>query len=271
MIVLLAGVSHYTTRSKGNRRKAINYTEIDDDDCFEDVDDDLDPDWDGSRKTKQALKAAGEEMSSSSSSSEDETTQQAAVDIEPEFVNYDWVESDISETEVLNYEDDDDSLPEDDATPISYFKLFFDDELIQLITDQTNLYSSQQGHALNVTPQEINDFLSIMIYMGIMTAPSYHDYWNTITRVPQVASIMTRKRFIEIKANLHFTDNSKRNENDKDCLRAIRPIYENLQKKCQNLKQCETKFSIDEAMVATKSKKWGLFDNILKASLISGG
>ena len=57
-------------------------------------------------------------------------------------------------------------------SPILYFKQFFDDELIQTITDETNLYSVQiTGKCINTTSKEIEKFLGILIFSNLLKFP----------------------------------------------------------------------------------------------------
>lgn len=62
---------------------------------------------------------------------------------------------------------------------IEYFLMFFSPDLFHLIVENTNLYAVQQtGKLVNVSEQDINDFISILIIMGIIDLPAYTDYWK---------------------------------------------------------------------------------------------
>ncbi|KAK3931897.1 LOW QUALITY PROTEIN: PiggyBac transposable element-derived protein 3 [Frankliniella fusca] len=172
----------------------------------------------------------------------------------------------FSDEDVIQWEDGDIPLNErpcpsfDDPTellePIDYFQYYWDDEIFQYIADQTNLYSVQQdGKSMDVTKKEIQIFLGIWIFMGLCKLPSYEDYWNGLTRVPQVADLMPLKRYEKIRSRLHLADNSQDFKEDK--LFKVRPLLTHILNKCRSLEQKENKFSIDESMTLYKGKKAG--------------
>lgn len=141
--------------------------------------------------------------------------------------------------------------------PVDYFNFFFDDEILQLIVDQTNLYSVQQeSQSLNLSVDELKAFIGIFIYMGICTLPSIADYWAQDTRVIQVAGIMTRTRFQRIRSHLHFHDNNSVSPDERDRFIKIRPLLAHIRKKCEELEQ-ENEVSVDECMVGYKGKMAG--------------
>ncbi|KAF9807340.1 hypothetical protein SFRURICE_007055 [Spodoptera frugiperda] len=110
----------------------------------------------------------------------------------------------IEEGEDDNYID----LPEDDS-PLSFFHLFFSQDILTNIVEQTNLYSVQQtGKSIQLTDEEFRDFLAIHVLMGIVVMPSYLDYWSEKFRYGNVADIMSLKRYQLIRRYLHFVDNT---------------------------------------------------------------
>ncbi len=68
--------------------------------------------------------------------------------------------------------------------------------------ESTDLYASQREQTLNVSYEEIEQYIGVLLYMGVFTAPDYRLYWNTTFHVPTVADIFSRKRFDAIKSNL---------------------------------------------------------------------
>ena len=87
-------------------------------------------------------------------------------------------------------------------SPIDYFYQFLNKSMIKKIMESTNLYASQREQTLNVSYEEIEQYIGVLLYMGVFTAPDYRLYWNTTTHVPTVADIFSRKRFDAIKSNL---------------------------------------------------------------------
>lgn len=61
-------------------------------------------------------------------------------------------------------------MPDQLSSPCSYFTRFFDEELFQLIAEQTNLYSCQlRGTSINTNPDEVRSFMKLV--MGIVKMP----------------------------------------------------------------------------------------------------
>ncbi|CAK1593995.1 unnamed protein product [Parnassius mnemosyne] len=110
----------------------------------------------------------------------------------------------------------------EEKSPIEYFRLFFSDDIISLIVQQTNLYSTQlNGNSKNITEEDIKDFLAILVYMSVNKLPAYTDYWAKLTRCDKVADIITLKKFQLLRRYLHFNDNWK---DDGDRYYKVRPV-----------------------------------------------
>ena len=64
--------------------------------------------------------------------------------------------------------------PDESYTPTQYFFQFLTEEAIQLMVDNTNLYSMQKtGKSVNVTVEEMKSFIGMQIVMGIVRMPRY--------------------------------------------------------------------------------------------------
>ena len=162
---------------------------------------------------------------------------------------------------------------ERDKTPLKYFKEFFDNELIELLVDQTNLYSMQcNDKSINVDCDEMEQYLGILITMSIVKLPQARMYWSHETRIPLVADVMSVNRFEKIRQFLHFNDNNtalEKDHPDHDKLFKVRPVIESVLSKCKEIPQEET-HSIDEQIIPTKGRtglrqympnkpnKWGI-------------
>lgn len=150
----------------------------------------------------------------------------------------------------------------DKETILEYFYSFFSHEIFADIVLHTNLYSVQQkGKSIQLTDQELKTFLSIEIYMGMIRATSYTDYWATRSRVSQIADLMSLKRYQEIRRFLHFTDNSEESS-DRYC--KIRPVMEKIRQNCLKLEE-EGEYSIDEMMIPYKGRKAGKRKQYIKS------
>ena len=146
--------------------------------------------------------------------------------------------------------------------PFWYFRLFFDDEVLEHITFQSNLYRQQNelSGSKKLKPlllEELKLFIGIILYMGVVKMSSKRNYWAADTRQQVVADTLSRNRFEEILRILHFSDNNqstKPGDEGYDKFQKIRPIIELIRKRCVKLAVPETIHSIDEAMVPFKGR-----------------
>lgn len=143
------------------------------------------------------------------------------------------------------------------------FNKFFDNDMFELIVEQTNLYAKQK-ESKNWTPtstDEIKAFVGMLIVMGIHVLPSIDSYWSTdpILRVDFIADVMPVKRFKKILENIHFNDNSEqlpRSDPQYDKLHKIRPIITKLNSNIgKNCVYTPSSFvAVDESMIRFKGR-----------------
>ena len=78
--------------------------------------------------------------------------------------------------------------PAEILNPYDYFQTLFTPELIHDIVYQTNLYARQKNvnTTFKTNYETMQEFVGILIYMGVVHLPSIDDYWDTATRIPQV-------------------------------------------------------------------------------------
>ncbi|KAL7373501.1 hypothetical protein ABVT39_007950 [Epinephelus coioides] len=68
----------------------------------------------------------------------------------------------------------------------------FTDKMIQHIAVQTNLYAAQElGDPIKTSPEEIEDFLAILLFMGVFNFPAIDDYWDLESRFDVTADTMS--------------------------------------------------------------------------------
>ena len=94
-------------------------------------------------------------------------------------------------------------------TPADVFSQFLDNEIVDNIVFQTNLYITQkQQNVSPITREEFYGFVGINMLMSYHKLPSWTHYWNTDPNfnVPFVSTVMTRDRFGQILTNLHVND-----------------------------------------------------------------
>jgi len=109
-------------------------------------------------------------------------------------------------------------------TPLQFFRHFFTSELTELIVEQTVLYSVQcrPQNPIKVTSSEIEQFIGVALYMSLVRMANTRNYFSAQFRMPQVADVMTCKRFEEMKRYIHFADNTSSDTTDK--LRKVKPV-----------------------------------------------
>ncbi|CAH2088567.1 unnamed protein product [Euphydryas editha] len=147
------------------------------------------------------------------------------------------------------------------SSPIIYFKLFFSDEVLTHIVEQTNLYALQnkQKNWENTFVTEIRAFLGMLVLMGVHPLPNIDLYWSSdpFFCVSEIADVMTSKRFKMILKNLHLNDNSqmpKKGEPQFDKLYKIRPLIKTMNETFQSAAKNKCSQSIDECMVKFKGR-----------------
>ena len=144
-------------------------------------------------------------------------------------------------------------LPHD---PLGLFSLFFDDDLVSLIVDETNRYAEQslQGtdKEWSTNAEEIQAYYGFMILMGINRLPEIRDYWsnNEYLCYSPIAVRITRDRFEQITRYLHFADDNlpERGEEGFSRLQKVDPIISTLKQYFQKAYYPHCQVSIDEAM-----------------------
>lgn len=90
--------------------------------------------------------------------------------------------------------------------------------------------------------------------MSVFCLPRSRPYWASATRLPHVADVMSRDRWEDIKASLHFNDTTSMVDSGTeaaDKLFKVRPIIESLLTKFQAIPQAQ-KLCVDEQMVPFK-------------------
>ena len=140
---------------------------------------------------------------------------------------------------------------------LGIFSLFFDDNLVGMIVEETNRYAEQCLRETNkqctANAEEIRAYIGFMILMGINHLPEIRDYWSTdkSLRYAPIADRISRDRFEEKTRYLHFTDNDKlpaRGEDGFSRLQKVDPII-------SALKQYpHSQLSVDEAMIPFKGR-----------------
>lgn len=167
--------------------------------------------------------------------------------------NFKWEKEDFQHNKIpidVEYE-----APKTILTPLQYFQNFWDESVIQYSAEQTNIYSTlSTGTSINTSPNEIKSFIGMELLMGIITMPSFEDYWSLNTRYSLIADVMPVKRFKKLRRLLHFQDNTADANGDR--LFKIRPLLDMIRANCIKTKG-ENLYSVDEMMISYKGTKAG--------------
>ena len=80
---------------------------------------------------------------------------------------------------------------------IDYFRDIIGDELIAHIFSESNIYASQIdiNKSLNLTVEELEQFIGILFVMSIFKMSSTRDYWEQNMRYDKIADVMPTRRF----------------------------------------------------------------------------
>lgn len=155
------------------------------------------------------------------------------------------------------------TIPEKVFDSAQYFSSLFGDEIIDMIVEQTNLYSVQcNGTSIDTNAKEIKTFLGMLIKMDVYNFPAYRDYWCQDSRLDDVAGHMGLKRFEKIRRYLHFTDNDVINPEDRYA--KIRPLLDSVRNNILKIEP-ELDYSVDEAMIPYKGTRAGNLRQYIKS------
>ena len=140
----------------------------------------------------------------------------------------------------------------------------------------------KDGKECGITADEIEKFISILLYMGLFSCPSYRMYWENNSRFSPVADTLPRHRFETMLRYLHFNDNNEmpaRDDPNYDPLFKIQPLLCSLRKNMMKTEP-EERYSIDEQIIPFKGRshlkqynkkkphKWGF--KVLTRAGVSG-
>ena len=117
--------------------------------------------------------------------------------------------------------------------PADYLELFLDEEVLDLVVNETNRYADQQIDEMiasgrmkrhsrakkwnEVTREEMKQFLGLMFLTGIIQKPELQLYWSTesVLATPYFGSVMSRNRFEAIWAFFHTANNDRMDREDR--------------------------------------------------------
>lgn len=151
-------------------------------------------------------------------------------------------------------------------SPYETFCLFVDDEVMNLIVEQTNKYAEQKIQVtrmsrhnrlnkwVSTNKEEIKKFLGLVLWMGLVPLGSIAAYWSTrpIYQNSIAPKVMARNRFELLLRLIHFSDNQ--NILMANRLGKIQPLIDILHDKYQTVYVPGHDFVIDETLVPWRGR-----------------
>ncbi|XP_053945964.1 piggyBac transposable element-derived protein 2-like [Anastrepha ludens] len=113
-------------------------------------------------------------------------------------------------------------------TPVELFLHFFDEEIMEMLVVNTNMYAYQNNIVVDISKQQIYRFIGILILSGYHKVPHVEHYWSTrqTLGIPIVKQALSRNNFQLIKRIFHLMDNY--GIDAKDRFAKVRPLIDAL-------------------------------------------
>lgn len=154
---------------------------------------------------------------------------------------------------------------DEDTEPIDYFSLFFNNDFLQYICDETNHFANKRkSEALSprsrlrkwndITVDVLKAFLGTIINMGLIPLHSIETYFSTTwtNRIPFFSNVFSKDEFLNIFWNIHFNHADEQQKRKPGFL--IRPIVDHMKSKCQLFYQPRNNVAVDESTISFKGK-----------------
>ena len=171
---------------------------------------------------------------------------------------YDWKKCELEQSSSGRQASEEEHRPkilnkwaDEGLTPIDIFKYMWNEEIMELIKEETNRYCQQKfGRELNVTVDELYQVLGILLLSGYNKVPNRRMFWSRQADCRNLAVMqcgMSVNRFEDIIRCLHLVDNTKNPEQDK--LFKIRPLFDHFNNLFKELADpLPSIWAVDEAM-----------------------
>jgi hypothetical protein len=138
-----------------------------------------------------------------------------------------------------------------EKSPVDLWNLIFNTNMIELVTEQTNLYGNRDSNDpdFKTTPAEIKRFIGILLLTGYHSVPHEDHYWSNSPDlgVPVISETMSNKRYHILKKYLHLADNQNLQSGDK--VAKVSPLYNVLNDNLVQFGVWHADLSVDESMV----------------------
>jgi hypothetical protein len=148
------------------------------------------------------------------------------------------------------------ALPvEPSPTALGYVQCFLIPSLIDTIVTSTNEYATTHGAPTGwaTNSAEMWLFIKVNIFMGFISLPQWHMYWEEKWEQPQVTRAFARHRFEELQRWWHISP-PPTTEAQESLIDKIRPLYEHCQQAFRAFCNPPREMTVDETMVRYKGK-----------------
>ncbi|XP_043587262.1 piggyBac transposable element-derived protein 4-like [Bombus pyrosoma] len=162
---------------------------------------------------------------------------------------------------VINYIDDNIGVQQasglsKNSCPTSIFEYFFNQELVEMIVNNSNKHRSEQDFSrfYDITVTDMYSAIAVIIYMSIVHLPSISMYWNSdpMYNFQFIRKIMSRHKFLRILQFLHFSDEDNDEIDEKDATYKIQPVIDRLLLRFQGAYRPGRNIVVDESMMLWK-------------------
>ena len=136
-------------------------------------------------------------------------------------------------------------------SPVDIWRLFFDDDIIRNLVEQTSLYAHRDKNCpeFEICAADLLKFFGIILLSGYNTLPEEAHYWSNQPDlgVQIVVDAMSSKQFYTIKRFFHIADNEQLVQANKAA--KVLPLYKALNENFVQFSIWHSNLSIDESMV----------------------
>lgn len=123
------------------------------------------------------------------------------------------------------------------------------------LKEKTNFPKSRLHSFVDTSKEELEEFLGLILWMGLARFPSLSDYWSkSVLYQNEVKNKMPRNRFELLLRTLHFCNNENPNVEKTDRLRKISPLLEKLKERYMYAMVPGVSVCVDETLVPFRGR-----------------
>jgi len=137
-------------------------------------------------------------------------------------------------------------------SPVEVFESLWNEDVMDYIVKQSVIYAVQNNrHHFTFSVDCLKKFIGFLLLTGYHSLPQEHMYWceDEDVCIESVRKCLTKNRYIEIKRNLHFNDNSEIGVQKTTKSFKISPLITKMNKQFKKFGVFSKNLSIDEQMI----------------------